>query len=80
MTNPKPIEKARDADLRLSANAMQRAAQRARELAARTGTSIVVSDHGVIREIEPEREQPGRGPDEPAASNRATPSPATGKR
>ena len=70
MTNPKPIDKARDADLRLSANAMQRAAQRARELAARTGTSIVVSDHGVIREIAPEPEQPGRGPDEPAASKR----------
>lgn len=58
MTNPKPIETAHDADLRLSANAMRRAAQRARELAARTGTSIVVSDHGVIRQIEPQAEEP----------------------
>lgn len=52
--NKSPIETARDADLRLSPRAMQRAAERARELAARTGTAIVVSRDGVVEHIEPE--------------------------
>ena len=47
--NPQPIAAARDADLRLSVAAMHRAAQRARELAAQTGTAIVVSRHGVLQ-------------------------------
>jgi LDH2 family malate/lactate/ureidoglycolate dehydrogenase len=51
--NKEPIENARDADLRLSKTAMQRAARRARELAAQTGTAIVVSRHGVLEEIAP---------------------------
>ncbi len=51
-----PIETARDADLRLSYQAMQRAARRARELAAQTGTAIVVSYDGVIEYIHPRRE------------------------
>lgn len=51
--NKKPIETARDADLRLSQNAMQRAANRARELAAQTGTAIVISKNGVIEQIKP---------------------------
>lgn len=51
--NKQPIERARDADLRLSAQAMQRAARRARDLAAQTGTLIVVSRNGVIEQIEP---------------------------
>lgn len=54
--NKQPIETANDTDLRLSPQAMQRAAQRARELAARTGTSIVVSLDGVIQHIRPRRE------------------------
>jgi len=55
MNNP-PIETARDADLRLSPHAMQRAARRAWELAAQTGTAIVVSHHGRIELIYPRPE------------------------
>lgn len=52
--NTRPISLANDPDLRLSPQAMQRAALRARELAARTGTAIVVSHDGVIEEISPQ--------------------------
>jgi hypothetical protein len=53
--NKQPIEQANDADLRLSRAPMQRAALRAREVAARTGTSLVVSEGGLVRliKIEP---------------------------
>ena len=54
--NESPIETARDADLRLSLPALQRAAQRARELAARTGTAIVISRDGVMEHITPQLE------------------------
>ncbi len=54
--NKQPIETARDADLRLSPQAMQRAARRARELAAQTGTAIVVIRDGVIEHIRPQQE------------------------
>lgn len=49
----RPIESARDSDLRLSQAAMQRAAQRARELAAQTGTALIVSEDGVIKQLYP---------------------------
>lgn len=49
--NERPIEQAHDADLRLSRAPMQRAALRARELAARTGTALVVSEGGQVRRI-----------------------------
>ena len=52
--NTRQISLANDPDLRLSPQAMQRAALRARELAARTGTAIVVSHDGVIEEISPQ--------------------------
>ncbi|WP_275096101.1 hypothetical protein [Sedimenticola hydrogenitrophicus] len=51
--NKQPIETAQDQDLRLSLQAMQRAAKRAREIAAQTGTDIVISHHGVIEQISP---------------------------
>ena len=54
--NESPIETARDADLRLSLPALRRAAQRARELAARTGTAIVISRGGVMEHITPQLE------------------------
>lgn len=54
--NHQPIENARDADLRLSEVALQRAARRAREIAARTGTMIVISRNGVIEHVKPEVE------------------------
>ena len=63
--NKQPIENARDADLRLSSQALQRAAQRARELARQTGTAIVVSRGGVIETIRPAAGTPGV--QEPAA-------------
>ena len=51
--NKLPIETARDADLRLSRQALLRAAQRARELAARTGTAVVITRSGVLEHIHP---------------------------
>ena len=59
--NKQPIEAARDADLRLSQHAMQRAAHRAHELTAQTGTAIVVSRNGVIEEIRPGLSQLAQG-------------------
>jgi hypothetical protein len=49
-----PIEQAQDPDLRLSVVAMQRAALRARELAYKTGTQLVVSLDGVVQFLEPD--------------------------
>lgn len=54
--NPKPIEQARDADLRLSFVALQRAAQRAREIAEQTGTAIVTSRDGILEYCQPQKE------------------------
>lgn len=51
--NKRPIEQANDRDLRLSQVALQRAAQRARELAAATGTAVVVSRNGIIEHLTP---------------------------
>lgn len=51
--NKRPIEQARDRDLRLTQPALQRAAQRAHELAKATGTTIVVSRDGVIEHLTP---------------------------
>ena len=53
--NKQPLEQARDRDLCLSQVALQRAAQRARDLAKTTGTTIVVSRDGVIEHLNPER-------------------------
>jgi hypothetical protein len=52
--NPKPIEEARDKDLRLSLPALRQAARRAREVAVQTGTCIVVSRDGVLEHIAPD--------------------------
>jgi len=54
--NKQPIEMARDADLRLSQQALQRAALRARDLAVQTGTVIVVSHLGALEQINPKAE------------------------
>ncbi|WP_240919214.1 hypothetical protein [Acidovorax sp. HDW3] len=53
MNTQKPIHQARTADLRGSWQALLRAAQRARELAAQTGTELIVSRDGVIERIRP---------------------------
>lgn len=52
--NKKPIEQALDADLRYSLAALQRAALRARELALKTGTAIVVNHNGKLEYLAPE--------------------------
>lgn len=67
--NKRPIETAKDADLRLSPAAMHRAAQRARELAIQTGTFIVVSRQGVIERLTPSaaRSSQAQGVQEPTA-------------
>ena len=49
----KPIAEARHPDLRNSLLAMQRAAQRAREVAAQTGTAIIVQVGNEIKHIAP---------------------------
>lgn len=65
--NDAPIATARDADLRLSLPALKRAAERARELAARTGTAIVVSRGGVLEHIVPQPDALRAGVQEHAA-------------
>ncbi|MBI1905555.1 MAG: hypothetical protein HYS20_04830 [Rhodocyclales bacterium] len=52
--NTKTIDQATTADLRGSWHALQRAARRARELAAQTGTELVVSRNGIIERIRPQ--------------------------
>jgi cytochrome c551/c552 len=52
--NTRPINQALDADLRLSMAALERAAQRARVIAAQTGTAIVVCHDGIIEHIPPQ--------------------------
>lgn len=55
--NPcKPIEMARTPDLKGSWLALQRAARRARLIAAQTGTAIVVERNGTIEHVYPELE------------------------
>lgn len=49
--NTRPISEAKDSDLRLSQTALERAAKRARELAAQTGTELIISHNGVIEHI-----------------------------
>lgn len=56
--NKKPIESARDADIRQSAAAMKRAAQRARAIATQTGTYLVVSEKGKVRHVSPTAVKP----------------------
>ena len=51
--NPRNIEQARDRSLPASMAALKRAAQRARELAARTGTSLVLAKAGRIERVTP---------------------------
>jgi len=54
--NNRPIETARDPDLRLSYQALLRAAKRAREVALQTGTLIVISRNGVVEQLDPATE------------------------
>ncbi|OBS32023.1 hypothetical protein A9O67_10735 [Tepidimonas fonticaldi] len=56
--NGKTIDQAKSADLRGSWPALLRAARRARELAAQTGTELIVMRDGVLQRIRP---QPNEG-------------------
>lgn len=67
--NPKPIEQARDSDLRLSFVALQRAAQRAREIAEQTGTAIVISRDGIHEYCPPQKETVSMLQQTPASYN-----------
>ena len=53
--NKRPIEEARDPDLRQSPQAMRRAAQRAHELAWQTGTFVIVSRNGAVEQLLPKQ-------------------------
>jgi hypothetical protein len=43
-----------NADMQAAPQALQRAARRAREIARRTGTRLVVVHDGVLRELDPD--------------------------
>lgn len=51
--NKQGIETARNNDLRLSRDALERAARRAAEVARQTGTDLIVAENGVVRRISP---------------------------
>lgn len=59
--NSRPIESAADPDLRLSGQALARAARRAHEVAAQTGTAVVVMRNGILQKVlpDPRREAAG---------------------
>lgn len=46
-----PISRLKDADMRAAPAALVRAAQRAREIAARTGTPLIVTRNGKLVEL-----------------------------
>ena len=63
MTPYQPIETATNADLRGSWLALQRAAQRARQIAAQTGTAVVVMRNGVLEHVYPQAGHASNMPD-----------------
>ncbi len=54
--NKQPISLALDADLRLSEEALRRAAKRARVTARQTGTQLVYCYHGEVLRISPDEQ------------------------
>ncbi len=69
----KTIDQASTADLRGSWLALQRAALRARELAAQTGTELVVSRNGAIERIKPQPNTPSHDRQETPAQYKDAP-------
>lgn len=53
MNKTRSIDQARSSDLRGSWDAVQRAARRARRIAAQTGTAIVVARDGKLEHVYP---------------------------
>ena len=45
---PTPVSHLKDADMRAAPAALMRSAQRAREIAARTGTPLIVTENGLL--------------------------------
>jgi hypothetical protein len=58
MKQQHPIEQANNADLRGSWPALRRAAERARQIAAQTGTAVVVVRDGTVQHIYPTQTLP----------------------
>jgi hypothetical protein len=54
--NQQPISLSSDPDLRLSEDAMRRAAKRARVIARQTGTQLVYCYHGEVLRISPDEQ------------------------
>lgn len=54
--NQQPISLAHDPDLRLSEEALRRAAKRARVIARQTGTQLVYCYHGEVLRISPDEQ------------------------
>jgi len=52
--NNKPLSEAVDSDIRSSQKALERAAQRAREVAKKTGTHLIINQDGKTVHIDPE--------------------------
>ncbi|MDD2608130.1 MAG: hypothetical protein PHX60_00340 [Giesbergeria sp.] len=69
MTPFQPIENANNADLRGSLLALQRAALRARQIAAQTGTAVVVVRNGVLEHIYPQAGHTDSAPQDAASVN-----------
>lgn len=67
-----PMETATNADLRGSWLALQRAAQRARQIATQTGTAVVVMRDGVLEHVYPQPGQANSVPDAAAVCGRPT--------
>lgn len=65
--NPKTLDQAKSVELRGSWLALQRAAQRARELAAQTGTELIVSRQGVVERVAPRPQTAGHKVQAPSA-------------
>lgn len=55
--NPQPISCALDSDLRLSEEALRRAAKRARIVARQAGTNLVYCYHGEVLRISQEQDE-----------------------
>lgn len=53
MKNERPISEAKSSDLRGSWSALRRAAERAQQIAAQTGTAVVIQRDGRIVHIYP---------------------------
>ena len=73
MSNPRPIEEARNPLLRSAQTALQRAVIRARIIAAQTGTHLVISRDGVIEFIDPAPQSSADRVHEPITAYTATP-------